>query len=162
MWNNRNDEEVSTEIEEGRAYTKTELNLIGDAILREQTKTELCRTCGEQGEETGHVEYKEQVDKDEKPMVDEEGNQLVLSFKEYECPKGHSWYEGEGRARGIGGENPILFEEHLHSRRRREIYTTVGVPDPSIVSGIYNRTHPEGRKVNSKEQRKKNGASFFR
>lgn len=67
-----------------------------------------------------------------------------------------------GKPRGINGENPILFAEHLYSRRRREIYTESGVPDPSLVSGIYNRTHPNGRKVNSAEQRKKNGASYYR
>jgi hypothetical protein len=67
------------------------------------------------------------------------------------------------------GDTGILFEEHLQSRRRREVYTKAGVPDDAITSGLskdgqmmYWRTHPEGRKVNSKQQRKDNGASFFR
>lgn len=90
------------------------------------------------------------------------GVPLQLAFPEFGCLNGHKWFQGEGAVRGIGGDNPILFEEHFQSRKRREIYTTVGTPDPNIVVGIYNRTHPQGRKVNSEEQRKKNGASFFR
>jgi hypothetical protein len=72
------------------------------------------------------------------------------------------------------GENPILFEEHLYNRRRREILVTSGTPDDiqgldderGIHRGdgqkIFNRTHPQGRKVNSEHQRKKNGASYYR
>jgi hypothetical protein len=67
-----------------------------------------------------------------------------------------------GKERGIGGKDPILFAEHEYARRRREIYTEGGTPDPSLVSGMYNRTHPQGRKVNSDEQRSKNGASYYR
>lgn len=67
-----------------------------------------------------------------------------------------------GKTRGIGGDNPILFEEHERARKRREIYNTNGVPDPSLVAGIYNRSHPEGRKINSPEARKKHGASYYR
>lgn len=67
-----------------------------------------------------------------------------------------------GKRRGIDGENPILFAEHEYARKRREIFTESGTPDPSLVSGIYNRTHPQGRKVNSEEQRRRNGASFYR
>jgi hypothetical protein len=67
------------------------------------------------------------------------------------------------------GSQGILFEEHLYSRRRREVYTAAGVPDEAITHALskdgqtmYNRTHPQGRKVNSEQQRKKNGASFYR
>lgn len=67
-----------------------------------------------------------------------------------------------GKERGIGGDNPILFQEHEQARKRREIYTENGVPDPSLVSGLYNRTHPQGRKVNTDEARRKHGASFYR
>ena len=71
-----------------------------------------------------------------------------------------------GKVRGIGGENPILFAEHIYARKRREIYpkseAANGVVDPSIQQGIYNRQHPEGRKVNSEEQRSRNGASYYR
>jgi hypothetical protein len=62
----------------------------------------------------------------------------------------------------IRGENPILFEEHLKNRHKREIYNKSGTPDPAFGQGMYNRTHPEGRKVNSDEQRKRNGASYYR
>lgn len=67
-----------------------------------------------------------------------------------------------GKERGIGGENPILFDEHLYQRQKREILNENGVPEPSLISGIYGRSHPEGRKVNSEEQRRKNGASYYR
>jgi hypothetical protein len=67
-----------------------------------------------------------------------------------------------GKPRGIAGEDPVLFEEHLYSRKRREIYNQNGVPDPSINEGMFWRTHPQGRKVNSNDQRKKHGASFYR
>jgi hypothetical protein len=74
----------------------------------------------------------------------------------------------------INGENPILFEEHLYNRRRREINVASGTPDdlrglwdkPGVTRGdgqvIYNRTHPQGRKVNSPEARRKHGASWYR
>lgn len=90
------------------------------------------------------------------------------------------------RADKEGTENPtgwytqtgILFEEHLYSRSRREIGNASGIADPTLTRGLqdsqkpgrfsgdgqmmYNRTHPRGRKVNSKEQRDKNGASYYR
>lgn len=61
-----------------------------------------------------------------------------------------------------GTENPILFAEHIRTRHKREIYNHQGVPDPSIQQGMYHRTHPEGRKVNTEEQRKRNGASYYK
>ena len=156
-YNRWEDQEPATpEVEEGVKYTNSELEAKADVWLREDARSELCRTCEERGEETGNEKTKAQDAKDKK------GQRVVLSFKEYECKNGHTWFEGEGKVRGIGGEDPILFDEHFQSRRRREIYTAQGTPDPNIVSGMYNRTHPQGRKVNSLEQRRKNGASYFR
>ena len=73
------------------------------------------------------------------------------------------------------GDNPILFFEHVKSRWRREVQTGEGIPDPHLSidggkpgaktnnqPGLYNRTHPRGRKVNSEEQRRRHGASFYR
>lgn len=54
--------------------------------------------------------------------------------------------------------NGAMYKERI----RREIYVASGTPDPSIVEGLYNRTHPQGRKVNTEEQRKYNGAGFYR
>lgn len=139
-----------------KKYRGSELELMADALLREDARQEVCRTCGGRGEETGQAEVIPQE------VTDGEGNPLVVEFKQLGCPEGHQWWQGEGQVRGIGGENPILFEEHIAARKRREIYTTQGTPDPEIVSGIYNRVHPQGRKVNSEEQRKRNGASFYR
>lgn len=158
---------VSTEIEEGRDYRNWELTEIADALLRQNVKDETCRTCGqddqlEYGQETGIIEPVPLYDDQGDPKTDDEGNQLYAEVPELECANGHRWYKGEGKERGIGGKDPILFEEHIQQRRRREIYNTQGIPDPQIKSGLYNRIHPNGRKVNSAEQRKKNGASFYR
>jgi hypothetical protein len=152
---NEPEEPVDTEIKEGKKYKNSELNAIADELLRQDSKVELCRECGERG-------VKEDAEVVPQDAYDDEGNKLAIEFPKYTCENGHEWYEGEGKPRGIAGEDPILFEEHIQSRRRREIFTSLGTPDPSIVQGIYNRTHPQGRKVNSKEQRKKNGASYFR
>lgn len=62
----------------------------------------------------------------------------------------------------LRGDNPILLREHMKTRYKREIYNQNGIPDPSIEQGMYFRTHPEGRKVNSEEARKKHGASYYR
>lgn len=161
-WEQDDDFDASQEVDENADYTKWQLEQIADQMLRDDSKREMCRKCGEYGEETGEVESLPQADDKGNPQVDEEGNTLFVDFPELSCPAGHRWYKGEGRARTIQGKNPILFENHLQDRRRREIFTSLGVPDPSIKRGIYNRTHPQGRKVNTKEQRQKNGASFFR
>lgn len=42
---------------------------------------------------------------------------------------------------------PILFRNQIKRRYQREIYNVNGVPDPEIVSGIYWRAHPQGRKL---------------
>lgn len=67
-----------------------------------------------------------------------------------------------GKPNGIKGDAPILFEEHIYARKRREIYNQNGVPEPSINEGMFWRPHPQGRKVNSDEQRRRHGASFYR
>lgn len=137
-------------------YSSRELGELADELLREDARSELCRECGERGDPTERFKELEQ------DLRDLEGNALVLRFPEHRCENGHLWYQGEGAVRGIGGDNPILFEEHFQSRRRREIYNSLGSPDPSIVSGIYNRAHPQGRKINTPEARAKHGASYYR
>lgn len=160
------EEQIEDHLAKGTS-SKLELGQMADEILRVDSKREVCRRCDEKnifcyGEPTGELESLPQADEDGNPVTDENGDTLFVDYPELQCENGHRWYKGEGKARGIGGPNPILFENHLHDRRRREIYTSVGIPDPSIAQGMYNRTHPQGRKVNSKDQRKKNGASFFR
>lgn len=63
----------------------------------------------------------------------------------------------------------VLFQEHVENRWSREVLNKYGVPDDEITASqskdgqtMYNRTHPEGRKVNSAKQRKVNGASYYR
>lgn len=162
-WNQEEEDfDPTEEIVEGKSYKGWELERMADEILRSDSKRELCRKCGRYGDETGEVESMPQADGEGNPVTDGEGNTLYMDFPELSCDNGHRWYKGEGKARTIQGKNPILFENHLQDRRRREIYTSLGTPDPSIQRGMYNRTHPQGRKVNSPEQRKRNGASFFR
>jgi hypothetical protein len=143
--------------EEGQEYTKAQLSAMADQMLRDDARTEVCTECSKVGEPTGIAEERPQ------DAYDGAGNQLVVLFDQMCCEDGHTWWAGEGDVKGIGDKHgpAILFEEHFASRRKREIYTTIGTPDPSIVAGMYNRTHPQGRKVNSSEQRKKNGASFY-
>jgi hypothetical protein len=161
-WTEQEDFDATQEIDPNTQYKSWQLEQLANELLRQDSKREMCRKCGGYGSETGVVESQPQADEDGNPTVDGEGNTLYMDFPELACEEGHRWYKGEGKDRTIAGENPILFENHLQDRRRREIYTSIGTPDPSIQQGMYNRTHPQGRKVNSTEQRKRNGASFFR
>lgn len=171
-------EDTSTHYVEGHKYSKKELEELADALLREDANRELCRQCKEKdpdsipyGKETGHIEWKIQRGSDDMPLFDEEGNTLYVAFPELQCDKGHRWYKGEGPRRDIRGKNPILFETHLYNRKRREIHVKDGIPDPAYTmdrwgkrptQGIYNRAHPQGRKINTPEQRAKHGASYYR
>ena len=172
-------EDEAPVFQEGQKYSSEELIAFADALLREDSNRELCRKCKEKddtedelpyGEETGQVESVPQYTAEGEPLLDEEGNQLYLDFAELRCEKGHRWFSGEGQRRDIRGPNPILFESHLYNRKRREIYVEAGTPDPAFTmdrkgrptTGMYNRSHPEGRKINTKAQRAKNGASYYR
>lgn len=170
------DYEGEAEFNPGSKYSSFELEAFADKILKEDSNRELCRKCKEKdkgdnplpyGTETGMVESVPQFQADGTPIEDDEGNQLYLDYPELRCEKGHRWFQGEGQRRDIRGKNPILFEPHLYNRKRREIYVSAGVPDPAFTMdrfgrptvGMYNRAHPEGRKMNSVEQRQKNGAA---
>lgn len=162
-WKRQYDDfDVTQEIDPNKDYTEWQLEQLTNELLRVDSRKEMCRKCGAEGSETGEIESLPQADKDGNPILDGEGNTLYMDFPEIRCENDHRWYKGEGKARGIQGKDPILFEHHIQDRRRREIYCAIGTPDPSIQQGVYNRTHPNGRKVNSAEQRKKNGAGFFR
>lgn len=158
-------EPVDTNVVNEKRYTKTQLNEIADQLLRDDARSEVCRSCEEPGSATGQVMSEVQYENG-KPITDNNGQKLSLDFPEYICPHGHRWYEGEGKAKGIGGENPILFEEHFRSRMRREIYTkaesAMGKPDPEIESGLYWRTHPQGRKQNDDRSRREHGSGFYK
>lgn len=161
-WNKENDFDATQDIDPNKGYTNWEMEQLADQLLKNDSKRELCRKCGEYGELTGEIESMPQADEDGNAQSDAEGNVLYIDFPELVCANGHRWYQGEGKSRGIGGKDPILFENHIQDRRRREIYCAIGTPDPSIQKGIYNRQHPQGRKVNTKEQRQKHGASWYR
>lgn len=162
-WNNEEDDFDASSFEETENYSNWQLEKIADDLLRKDSNRETCRTCQKYGDETGEIESQPVIEsKTGNYVTDKEGNTLYADVPEIMCKNGHRWYKGEGKRRGIDGDNSILFENHLRDRHRREIQTSIGTPDPSIARGMYNRTHPQGRKVNSKEQRKRNGASFFR
>jgi hypothetical protein len=60
-------------------------------------------------------------------------------------------------------ESPMWLNARMYLKRScREIYTKAGSPDPSIVSGLYWRTHPDGRGVHTLAQRKDNHASYYK
>lgn len=152
------DEEITEDpwaLSPTKKYTRSELEAFADNLLRADSRREMCRECEAPGETTGVVKQMPQE------AMDGSGNQLVVEYDQYRCEQDHTWWQGEGRDRGLKGENPILFEDHMIQRKKREIYTSVGTPDPEIVSGLYNRSHPQGRRVNSPEQRKLHGASYY-
>lgn len=39
----------------------------------------------------------------------------------------------------------ILSQAQVDRRVRKEVYNSRGVPDSHIISGLYNRSHPQGR-----------------
>lgn len=60
------------------------------------------------------------------------------------------------------GEHPAwLHTPQMKDRLRHEIYCAAGTPDPSIVSGMYWRTHPEGRPWVPEDIRRATRASFY-
>lgn len=59
-------------------------------------------------------------------------------------------------------EHPAwLSAQKLRMRQKREIYVASGIPDPSIESGLYWRTHPNGRPWVPEDIRRATGASFY-
>src|SRR4051794_8822816 len=96
--------ETDPSIQEGKSYSNRELELKADALLRADAATETCPSCG--------------------------STELDPKADAPTCPDGHTWDRLVSRRRGINGKDPILFEEHVQSRRRREIYNANGVPDP--------------------------------
>jgi hypothetical protein len=159
-WRRRFNAEEVPEYKEGARYTSRELDLMAEKLLREDARRERCRECEASyqsledvpfGTETGRYIDKGQYDKGGNPILDDAGNRLVIRYPEYKCPNNHTWYKGEGRAKGIGGRWPILFDEHMISRDRRRILSAEGVPDPSIVAGLYNRCVDEDTQALTKK-----------
>lgn len=60
-------------------------------------------------------------------------------------------------------EHPAwLNASTMKERLKHEIYVANGIPDPSISSGLYWRTHPEGRKWRSAKDRRPGRDSFYK
>jgi hypothetical protein len=53
-------ERVDTDIKPNKVYTKAEMEEIADQILRDDSKTEMCRQCEQKGKPTGLVEPRPQ------------------------------------------------------------------------------------------------------
>lgn len=73
------------------------------------------------------------------------------------------------REAGSTEDCKFLFQEHIEPRWRKEVRVESGTPDAAITNSLsadgqtmYNRQHPQGRKVNSSSQRKSHGASYYR
>lgn len=161
-WREKQNFDTSGGMKPGVKYKDWQVEKFADDILIADTRRELCRICSEYGIETGTIEPSPQFDEEtNEPVLDEEGDQLVINYIELQCEGDHRWYQGEGERRGIGGKDPILFESHIADRKRREIMVASGIPDPGLVSGLYNRAHPQGRRVNTPEHRKATGSSFY-
>jgi hypothetical protein len=163
-------------------HSRADLEAWADRLLYEDANRELCRVCKEAtkdtdpqalpyGDETGNVEWKPQYTKDDEPILDDDGELLYVAFPEFACEEGHRWYQGEGPRRDWKGKNPILTEAHLYNRKRREIHASEGVVDPAFtldrwgkrpIQGLYQRSHPQGRKTNTPEQRKSSGSGFYK
>lgn len=59
-------------------------------------------------------------------------------------------------------EDPTWLSVYkLRQRQRREIYCANGTPEPHFVQGMYWRTHPDGRKWKTTEDRHLTGSSFY-
>lgn len=59
-------------------------------------------------------------------------------------------------------EDPVVLDYNRYRERvKREIYLSSGNMDNIVSPGMYWRTHPNGRRVNSDEQKKKNGTSYY-
>lgn len=60
-------------------------------------------------------------------------------------------------------EDPVWLNAPVYlDRCKREIYSSQGTVDPSYGDGLYWRTHPNGRKWWTPDQRRAGGNSFYR
>lgn len=57
-----------------------------------------------------------------------------------ECEAGHTWDREDSQRKGWDSSHGLLAS-HMKERRRREIYTASGTPDPAYASGIFGRPH---------------------
>lgn len=63
---------------------------------------------------------------------------------------------------GWTADGSILNYDMYRRRLKHEVYTNLGTPDPSIVSGFYWRTHPQGLPFETKTKRIEGAKSFYR
>lgn len=114
-----------------------DLDRQADELLAADLRSELCRECGKRGVALGDPELLIVTDRSD----NDTGIRAVVA--RYVCEEGHVWYAGEGRARGRGGEAPILLDEHYAHRRSKEAYMAEGVVDEWVEPGMFHRDHVE-------------------
>lgn len=110
---------------------------MADEMLEADLRSELCRACDRRGVALGEPEMLTILDRD-----DEDTGVRAVAAR-YVCEEGHVWYAGEGKARGRGGEAPILLEDHMAHRRSKEAYMADGVVNEWIEPGMFHRDHVE-------------------
>ena len=55
----------------------------------------------------------------------------------------------------------VMTLDRMKRLAKREIYCSSGTPEPHIVSGIFFRSHPNGRRLRSVEERRKQRKSWY-
>lgn len=115
----------------------SELDRMADEILAADLRSELCRECDRRGVVLGEPEMLTILDRDEQDT----GVRAVA--ERYVCEQGHVWHAGEGKARGRGGDSPILLDEHYAHRRSKEAYMAEGVVGDWTRPGMFHRDHVE-------------------
>lgn len=113
-------------------YTPGDLDRIATEMLEADMRAELCRECEKRGVEFGDpavlVVYKDGKD-----------TGLRALAARYVCEAGHVWHAGEGKARGRGGDNPILLADHLEHRKSHELAFDGDID--SVAPGMFHRPH---------------------
>lgn len=117
--------------------SSSDLDRQADEILADDLRAELCRECEARGVSFGTAL--------ELTVLDKHGADTGLRavVEQFVCEQGHVWHAGEGRARGRGGESPILLDEHYAYRRSKEAYMASGTVDEWTKPGMFHREHVE-------------------
>jgi hypothetical protein len=117
--------------------TSSELDRMATELLADDLRSELCRECDRRGVKLGVPVSMVILDREDADTG------VRARAARYVCEAGHVWHAGEGKARGRGGDDPILLEEHYAHRRSKETYTESGQIDEFIRPGIFHRDHVE-------------------
>jgi hypothetical protein len=115
------------------SYSPSDLDRIATELLENDMRAELCRECDRRGVEFGDPAMLIVSDRDGRDT----GMRAIASG--YVCENGHTWYAGEGKARGRGGDNPILLADHLEHRKSHELAYEGDID--TVSPGMFHRPH---------------------